>query len=161
MTHRVFIALGSNLQDPACQVQLAFAEIDQLPGTHVVKQSSLYCTAPVGYDDQPNFINAVVEATTSLPPQALLQSLLEIETVHGRERSFPNAPRVLDLDLLVYDDLLMNETALTLPHPRLHERSFVLVPLAELAPELEIPGRGKVSVLLQTCTDQGIRKLAA
>jgi 2-amino-4-hydroxy-6-hydroxymethyldihydropteridine diphosphokinase len=158
---RAFIALGSNLQDPAAQVLRAFAELDQLPDTRVVARSSLYRTVPVGYDNQPDFINAVAEVSTTLEPLALLQALLALEAAHGRERPFPNAPRVLDLDLLLYDDLALHDAALTLPHPRMHERSFVLCPLAEIAPEVEIPGKGKVAALLQACPEQDIRKLAA
>jgi len=160
MTRRAFIALGSNLQDPAAQVTRALAELDQLQGTHVVARSSFYRTAPVGYDNQPDFINAVAEVATELSPQELLQALLALEQLHGRERTFPNAPRVLDLDLLMYEDVCLQEPALTLPHPHMHERGFVLFPLAEIAPDLEIPGKGKVAVLLQGCLDQGVRKLA-
>jgi len=158
---RAFIALGSNLQDPAAQVLRAFAELDQLPDTRVIARSSLYRSAPLGYDKQPDFINAIAEISTTLEPLALLEALLALEAAHGRERPFPNAPRVLDLDLLLYDDLSLHETALTLPHPRMHERSFVLCPLAEIAPEVEIPGKGKVAALLQACPAQDIRKLAA
>jgi 2-amino-4-hydroxy-6-hydroxymethyldihydropteridine diphosphokinase len=159
MTRRAFIALGSNLQDPAAQVQRALSELGQLQGTRVVARSSFYRTAPVGYADQPDFINAVAEVATELSPQALLQALLALELLHGRERTFPNAPRVLDLDLLLYDDLCLQEAALTLPHPHMHERGFVLLPLAEIAPDLELPGKGKVAVLAQACPDQGVRKL--
>ncbi|MEZ0236846.1 MAG: 2-amino-4-hydroxy-6-hydroxymethyldihydropteridine diphosphokinase, partial [Methylophilaceae bacterium] len=103
MSHRAFVALGSNLEDPQQQVLRALAELDGLPGTRVTAKSALYRTAPVGYDNQPDFINAAAEVSTTLEPLALLRALLALETAHGRERPFPNAPRVLDLDLLLYD----------------------------------------------------------
>jgi 2-amino-4-hydroxy-6-hydroxymethyldihydropteridine diphosphokinase len=156
MTHCAFIALGSNLQNPAEQVRHAFSEIASLPKTQLVRTSSLYKTAPLGYDNQPDFINAVAEVATGLEPLDLLRSLLDIETRHGRERPFPNAPRVLDLDLLLYDDLMMQTPELTLPHPRMHERGFVLLPLAEIAPTIGIPGMGNVQQLAEQCPDQGV-----
>lgn len=161
MSHRAFIALGSNLQDPAAQVSSALREIAELPGTKLLRHSSLYHTAPVGYDNQPDFINAAAEVSTTLQPLALLRALLVLEARHGRERPFANAPRVLDLDLLIYDDQVMQTPELTLPHPRLHERGFVLFPLAEIAPDLDIPGKGRVSDLISACQDQGMKKMAA
>ncbi len=159
MSHRAFIALGSNLQNPAAQIKRAFSELRTLPETRLVRQSSLYRTAPVGYDDQPDFINAAAEVATMLEPLELLQALLALESALGRERSFANAPRVLDLDLLLYDDRVMQTPELTLPHPRMHERGFVLFPLAEIASNLEIPGRGPVGELLRHCLSQGVEKL--
>jgi len=161
MSHRAFIALGSNLQDPAAQVNSALREIAELPDTKLLRHSSLYRTAPVGYDNQPDFINAAAEVSTTQQPLALLRALLALEARHGRERPFPNAPRVLDLDLLIYDDQVMQTPELTLPHPRLHERGFVLFPLAEIAPDLDIPGKGRVSDLISACQDQGMEKMAA
>jgi 2-amino-4-hydroxy-6-hydroxymethyldihydropteridine diphosphokinase len=161
MSHRAFIALGSNLQDPAAQVSSALREIAELPGTKLLRHSSFYRTAPVGYDNQPDFINAAAEVSTTLQPLALLRALLALEARHGRERPFANAPRVLDLDLLIYDDQVMQTPELTLPHPRLHERGFVLFPLAEIAPDLDIPGKGRVSDLISACQDQGMEKMAA
>ncbi|HEY8085307.1 MAG TPA: 2-amino-4-hydroxy-6-hydroxymethyldihydropteridine diphosphokinase [Methylophilaceae bacterium] len=159
MTHRAFIAIGSNLQDPARQVNMAFELLADLPETQVIKRSSLYRTAPVGYDNQPDFINAVAEVSSDLTPQALLHAMLAIEAAQGRERPFPNAPRVLDLDLLLYDDRVMNTTELTLPHPRMHERGFVLYPLTEIAPDVEIPAKGNAQTLLAACSDKNIEKL--
>ncbi|HZV62947.1 MAG TPA: 2-amino-4-hydroxy-6-hydroxymethyldihydropteridine diphosphokinase [Methylophilaceae bacterium] len=156
---RAFIAIGSNLQQPRIQVEQAFAGLDGLPQTRVIQRSSLYRTAPVGYDNQPNFINAVAEVETDLTPLALLHELLALENKQGRERPFPNAPRVLDLDLLLYNDTIMNMPELTLPHPRMHTRGFVLLPLAELAAELVIPQRGTVAELAAQCLDQGVEKL--
>ena len=161
MNHRAFVALGSNLKDPQQQVLRALTELDGLPGTRVIAKSALYRTAPVGYDNQPDFINAAAEVSTTLEPLALLHALLALEITHGRERPFPNAPRVLDLDLLLYDNLELNHPELTLPHPRLHERGFVLFPLADIAPELHVPGKGKVGDLLLTLPDQGVERMAA
>lgn len=161
MSARAFIALGSNLQDPASQVTRAFDQIAALPNTQLIRCSSLYRTAPVGYDNQPDFINAAVEVATDLSALELLRALLALETGFGRERPFPNAPRVLDLDLLLYDDLVMQTSELTLPHPRMHERGFVLYPLAEIAPDVEIPGQGRVAALLPACADQGVERMTA
>jgi len=158
---QAFIALGSNLQQPQQQVTTALREIAELPQTTLVRQSSLYRTAPVGYDEQPDFINAVVEVETSLKPVELLHAIQQIENQHGRERPFPNAPRVLDLDLLLYNNTVMDTNELTLPHPRMHERGFVLLPLAEIAPDLTLPKYGSVADLAQTCMDQGVEKITA
>lgn len=154
-----FVALGSNLQSPIEQVNQAIQEIADLPGTHLLKRSSLYKTPPVGHDNQPDFINAVIEVDTKLAPLALLDALLRIEQKHGRVRTFANAPRVLDLDVLLYDALEMQTTQLTLPHPRLHVRGFVLLPLSEIAAELVIHGHGRVIDLMQRCDKVGIEKL--
>ncbi len=159
MNHRAFIALGSNLQIPVEQVRHALREIGELPGTSLHRASSLYRTAPLGYDNQPDFINAVAEVATTLAPLQLLQAMLALETRHGRERPFPNAPRVLDLDLLIYDDLIMQTPELIVPHPRMHERGFVLLPLAEIAPDLTIPGKGQVAALAKACPNQGVARL--
>lgn len=156
---RAYIALGSNLRDPVQEVRQAMVELGTLPGTRVVRPSSLYRTAPLGYDDQPDFINAVAEIETSLEPVALLRAILALETQHGRERPFTNAPRVLDLDLLLYDQVSMNSQELTLPHPRMHERGFVLLPLAEIAPDLQLADHGKVMDLAAQCADQGVALL--
>jgi 2-amino-4-hydroxy-6-hydroxymethyldihydropteridine diphosphokinase len=134
-----YVALGSNLDDPARQVESALEELDRLPHTRVVKRSSLYRTAPVGYANQPDFINAVAQLETGLPAERLLEELQALEARHGRQRSFPNAPRTLDLDLLLYGRLVLKTERLTLPHPRMREREFVLAPLREIAPDVEIP----------------------
>jgi len=158
---RAFIGLGSNLQQPQLQVRQAFTELAELPETTLVKHSSLYKSAPVGYDHQPDFINAAAEVDTGLTPVKLLRELLKLENSHGRERPFPNAPRVLDCDLLIYDDVSMNTTELTLPHPRMHGRGFVLLPLAEIAPDLLIASHGKVADLARMCMGQSVEKIAA
>jgi len=130
-------------------------------GTRLVCCSSLYRTAPVGVTDQPDFINAVCAADTSMPAGAFMRALLDIEHTHGRQRDIPGGPRTLDLDLLLYGDRVCHEPGLTLPHPRLHERAFVLYPLSEIAPGLNIPGRGQVETLLAGCAGQAIERLAA
>lgn len=167
--HTAYIALGSNLQDPILQVNRAFARLDELPKTNLVKASSLYLTEPLGYDPEqlktiPNFINAVAEISTDLSPVELLEAILGIENEAGRERPFANAPRVLDCDLLLYDNISMQTKQLTLPHPRMHLRSFVLLPLAEIAPQLNLPNLtlpdgSNVVEFVQTYLNQGIKKL--
>jgi 2-amino-4-hydroxy-6-hydroxymethyldihydropteridine diphosphokinase len=159
--HRAFIALGSNLSDPATQVRRAFGALGALPESRLVAHSSLYRTAPVGYADQPDFINAVALIETRLSARDLLQALLDIEHRFGRVREFRNAPRILDLDLLIYDDLIHHEHGLTVPHPRMHERAFVLAPLVEIAPDCIIPGQGLARDWLTRCMDQGVQRVAA
>ena len=132
---RVAIALGSNLDDPEAQVRRGFDEIGALPKTKLLARSRLYRTAPVGYADQPDFINACALVETSLAPRALLDELLAIEQRHGRVRTIPNGPRTLDLDIILYGDRRIDEPGLTVPHPRAHEREFVLKPLLEVWPD--------------------------
>jgi 2-amino-4-hydroxy-6-hydroxymethyldihydropteridine diphosphokinase len=136
------IALGSNLDDPESQVRRGFGEIAQLPETTVLARSSLHRTAPVGYRDQPDFVNACALVDTALTPRALLEGLLAIERAHGRVRAFPNGPRTLDLDIVLYADRVIQEPGLTVPHPRAHERAFVLEPLLEVWPDAVFPGKG-------------------
>lgn len=159
---KAYVALGSNLQSPAQQVLRAMEELGALPHTHLVSQSSLYHSSPVGYTNQPDFINAVVALETTQPPMQLLALLQAIELQHDRQRPFPNAPRSLDLDLLLYDDLQLQSSMLTLPHPRMHTRGFVLLPLAEIAPNLRMPGdmqsRKTIAMLAAACSDQGVTK---
>lgn len=156
---QVFIGLGSNLVSPERQVLTAFDELAATPGITLVACSSLYRTAPVGYDDQPHFTNAVAEIRTALPPRALLQELLAIERAHGRVREFPNAPRTLDLDILLYGDVRIEMQDLVVPHPRAHLRAFVLLPLLELAPDCVVPGLGPARDWLDRCGDQGIVRI--
>ncbi|MGO9444200.1 MAG: 2-amino-4-hydroxy-6-hydroxymethyldihydropteridine diphosphokinase [Thiobacillaceae bacterium] len=152
-----YIGLGANLDDPAAQVRYALGELARLPATSLIAQSSLYVSAPVGFDEQPDFINAVARLETGLSPRALLVALLEIEHHHGRERTFRNAPRTLDLDLLLYGAACFHEPGLELPHPRMHERAFVLAPLLEIASTLTIPIHGPVNALLARCLDQSVQ----
>lgn len=136
MAH-VAIALGSNLGDRAAMLRTARERLERYVDT--VRMSRIYETEPVGYHDQGRFLNAVIVGTTQLEPTALLRALQRIEAELGRERPFPNAPRTIDLDLLFYDDMVLETPELTVPHPRLQERFFVLVPLVELTPDLRHP----------------------
>jgi 2-amino-4-hydroxy-6-hydroxymethyldihydropteridine diphosphokinase len=155
---RAFVGLGANLGDPVAQVRAAIAAIAALPQTRLVARSSLYRTAPIGYLDQPDFVNAVIAVETGLDAATLLAALRDIEAGHGRERPFPNAPRTLDLDLLLYGEETIATRALVVPHPRMHERAFVLAPLAEIAPDARVPGRGTATALLAALPGQGVRK---
>ena len=155
----VFVGLGANLADPERQVRQAIAELADIEHTQVISVSSFYRSAPVGYAGQPHFINAVAELRTALPPRQLLEKLHAIESRHGRTRTFRNAPRTLDLDLLVYASVAIDEPGLTLPHPRMHERAFVLLPMTEIAPHTLVPGHGLVSQLLAQVDQQGVERL--
>jgi len=154
-----YVALGANLGDPAATVRAAFAALANLPESRIVHSSSLYRTVPVGITEQPEFINAVAELETSLAPESLLDALFDIEQRFGRIRADKNGPRTLDLDLLLYNDQFLELPRLTLPHPRLHLRAFVLQPLAEISPQLAIPGRGTVAAWLPAVANQGIVRL--
>ena len=154
-----YVALGANLGDPRATVLAAFAALANLPESRVARCSSLYRTAPVGILDQPDFVNAVAVLETSLSADALLDALLDIEARFGRIRRERNGPRTLDLDLLLYDDIELDLPHLTLPHPRLHLRAFVLLPLAEVAPDLAIPRRGSLAAWLPAVANQGIVRL--
>lgn len=150
-----YVALGSNLGDPRVRVERGIAALAKLPGTTLIARSRLYRTPPWGIIDQPDFVNAAVQLDTVLPPRDLLDAMLVIEAGAGRVRGEPNGPRTLDLDLLLYGDTALDLPGLVIPHPRLHERAFVLLPLAELAPGLEVPGRGSVSALLEKVDASG------
>jgi 2-amino-4-hydroxy-6-hydroxymethyldihydropteridine diphosphokinase len=139
-----FIALGSNLGDRFVTLQSALDAIREI-GSNVTA-SSVYETEPVGYLDQPRFLNAVVRLESELSPDDLLNEMHRIEQDHHRVREFKNGPRTLDLDLVLYDDLVDERPELTVPHPRMHERAFVLVPLAEIAPDVLIPSIGKTAI---------------
>jgi len=155
-----YVAIGSNLGDSCRTVAEAIAQLQRLPQTRFRKASSLYRTAPVGFLEQPDFINAVVALDTLLSPFELFAALQEIEANHGRIRSIPNAPRTLDLDLLLYGNEEIKTPSLTLPHPRLHLRAFVVTPLAEIAPaQLRIPGRGMLEAWLPAVAGQRITRL--
>lgn len=159
---RAYIGLGSNMTDPIAQVHSGFAALKRLADTRVEACSSLYRTAPVGLQAQPDFINAVCCVHTRVTPTDLMQRLLDIEKKHGRVREGDKGgPRSLDLDLLVYGDELIHSAQLTVPHPRLHERAFVLYPLFELDPEMLIPERGPVRELMRQCSAQRVQKINA
>ena len=141
-TYIAYIGLGSNLGDSQATMRRAIAELGSIPGCTVNRQSSLYCSAPIADVPQDDYVNAVAELATSLAPADLLAALLAIEARHGRARAKANAPRTLDLDLVLYADRVIDEPGLSVPHPRMHQRAFVLAPLLEIAPDCEIPGRG-------------------
>lgn len=155
----VFVGLGSNLGDPPAQIRRALRTLAQVPKTRLLRQSSLYRNPPVGYIDQPEFVNAVAEIETALPPAELLDQLLALERAHGRVRTHLNAPRTLDLDILLYGGLEVHEPGLTIPHPRMLKRAFVLVPLAEIAPQAVVPGSGRVADLVKSVDASGLVKL--
>jgi 2-amino-4-hydroxy-6-hydroxymethyldihydropteridine diphosphokinase len=149
-----YVGLGANIGEPRQQLSAALGELHGLPDTRMTANSSLYRSAPLGYTDQPEFLNAVAQLDTRLSAEALLERLQEIEQRHGRERPFAGAPRTLDLDLLLYGEQTIASPRLAVPHPRMHQRAFVLKPLAEIAPEALIPGRGTAAALLAGCEDQ-------
>jgi 2-amino-4-hydroxy-6-hydroxymethyldihydropteridine diphosphokinase len=150
-----YIGIGANLGDARGNVADACARLQRLPGCTLMATSSLYRTAPVDASGD-DYINAVARIATTMSAMALLAALHDIEQAHGRERPYRNAPRTLDLDLLLYGDAIIDSAALTVPHPRMTERAFVLVPLLELAPAIHIPGRGPAQNYLPAVADQGI-----
>ncbi|MBM3117280.1 2-amino-4-hydroxy-6-hydroxymethyldihydropteridine diphosphokinase [Jeongeupia naejangsanensis] len=154
-----YIALGANLGDPARQLDAAVDALALLPESRLIAVSDYYRSAPVGYADQPDFHNAVARVTTTLAAPALLDALLGIETGLGRHRSFRNAPRTLDLDLLLYGDATLHLPQLNVPHPRMHERAFVLLPLLEIAPDVVIPGFGPAKDGLAAVAGQAIARI--
>lgn len=158
---RAYVGLGGNVGDVETTLAEALWALDGLPQTSVRRQSGFYRTPPWGRLDQPAFVNAVAELQTRLAPAVLLEQLLAIEQRFGRVRSENQKwePRTLDLDLLLYGDEALDEPGLHLPHPRLHERAFVLVPLAEIAADLLVPGRGRVAQLLAAVDTGGIEAL--
>jgi len=158
MSERVHVGLGSNLGDAGATLDSAIRQLAALSDTHSVQASPRYRTQPMDADG-PDFLNAVVQLHTRLSPHELLRALQAIEAAHGRERPYPNAPRTLDLDLLLYGELIVQDTALTVPHPRLHERAFVLAPLADLCPDAVVPGLGTVRSLLAGIQGQRIQRL--
>lgn len=156
METRAYIALGSNLDDPRAQVERGFVALSELPRTQMSALSRLHRSAPWGVVEQPEFVNAAAALDTSLAPRELLDALLAIERAAGRTRGGARwGPRTLDLDLLLYGDRVLHEQGLEVPHPCLHERAFVLAPLAEIAPDLDIPGHGRVSDLLARVDTSG------
>jgi len=154
-----YVALGSNLGDPRQQVLDAIAALAGLPETRLLRRSALYRTPPWGVLQQPPFVNAVVELDTGLSPRALLQALLSIEQQAGRVRAERNGPRTLDLDVLHVDGVRLDSPELTLPHPRMADRAFVLLPLNDVAPGLTLPGLGAVADLLARIDPAGCERL--
>ncbi|HTM58982.1 MAG TPA: 2-amino-4-hydroxy-6-hydroxymethyldihydropteridine diphosphokinase [Burkholderiales bacterium] len=149
-----YVGIGSNLEDPESQVRRAFDELANIRDTRLKGKSSLYRSAPLGHADQPDFINAVAALETDLSADELFGELKGIEERHGRKRSFANAPRTLDLDLLLYGDERIATAALTVPHPRMHERAFVLRPLLEVSLDFEA-----YKPFLEACAGQKIERI--
>lgn len=155
-----YIGLGSNLDQPVQQVQQALAELTALPACRLQAYSSLYRSAPVGPADQPDYINAVAELHTDLPADELLDALQAIEQAHRRQRTRRWGPRTLDLDILLYGSTRIDDARLQVPHPEIAKRAFVLYPLAEIAPQLVIPGLGAIADLLDGVAGQQVQQLA-
>lgn len=157
------IGLGGNLGEAAATLRDALLAIDGLPQTRLLRASPLYRTAAWGNTDQPDFVNAAALVETALSPRALLDALLDLERRFGRRREAgPQwGPRVLDLDLLLYADRIVDEPGLRVPHPHLHERAFALLPLAQVAPDMDVPGRGPVRALLAAVDTQGCERLSS
>ncbi|MDB5816972.1 MAG: folK [Rhizobacter sp.] len=153
-----YIGLGANLGDAQSTLRQAMNELGAWPGVHLQARSSLYTTAPVDADG-PDYVNAVVSVSTHLSPIELLDALQSTEQHHLRLRPYRNAPRTLDLDLLLYGDAVIDTPHLSVPHPRMHERAFVLAPLLELDPDATIPGRGRAADYLSSVADQAITRL--
>ncbi len=156
-----YIGLGSNLDDPARQVRAALALLEELPGSRVVATSALYSNPPMGPQDQPDFVNAVAGLLTRQEPEALLRSLQALETRLGRVRNTGDrwGPRIIDLDLLVYGSLQRSVPSLNLPHPGIFERNFVLLPLCDIAPALQVPGQGVVAAMAAKLEHSGLKRL--
>ena len=155
-----YVAIGSNLGRPVEEVEQAFEDLRGIAQTVLVKRSSLYRSKPLGYADQPPFVNAVALLDTALPAERLLDALQAIEAQHGRRRSFANAPRTLDLDLLLYGDAVVDQPGLVVPHPRMHLRAFVLQPLLEIAAGIAIPGIGAAQSMLEQCGEQSVERIS-
>lgn len=159
MTHSIYIALGTNLGERLANLRAAIRTMP--PDVNVIEESPVYETPPWGYEDQPAFLNMVIKAETNLQPESLLAYLKQIEAELGREKSVRWGPRLIDLDILFYDDLVLNSPPLVIPHPRLHERAFVLVPLADVAPELVHPVfQQKISEFLSKIDIEGIKRIS-
>jgi 2-amino-4-hydroxy-6-hydroxymethyldihydropteridine diphosphokinase len=157
MTHIIYLSLGSNLGDRLVNLRTAISSL--LPSIQPIAQSSIYATEPWGYSDQPTFLNLVIKASTALDPYEVFAFVKEIEVTMGRQETFRFGPRLIDLDILFYDELILDSPELTIPHPRLAERAFVLVPLDEIAPELHHPGLGSTIQQLKYHVDSTSIKL--
>lgn len=154
-----YIGLGSNLENPQQQVLTAIEDIRAIEKIHLLMQSSLYHSPPMGPQDQPDYINAVVAVETDLAPHALLDALQQIEQKHGRIRKRHWGERTLDLDILLFADMVIDDERLSLPHPGIAERAFVVYPLAEIAPDLQIPGLGSLDEIKANCPLEGLQQV--
>ena len=158
--HIVYLALGSNLGDRLANLKQAIAALT--PQMEVKAKSQVYETPPWGYEDQPKFLNQVVKAKTYLDPEPLLKHLKRLEIALGRKESFPNGPRLIDIDILFFDDLVLNTPIVVIPHPRLQERGFVLLPLMDIAPDLIHPVNKKsVREMAAECNEEGIERFTS
>jgi 2-amino-4-hydroxy-6-hydroxymethyldihydropteridine diphosphokinase len=154
-----YIGLGSNLENPLQQIKTAINDLQSLADITIVSVSSLYQSPPMGPADQPDYINAVLSLETMLPPHQLLDALQSVEQLHGRVRKRHWGERTLDLDILLYGDQILDDERLKIPHPGLPERAFVLYPLAEIAPEVEIPGIGALQEILPLCPQGDLQQV--
>ena len=154
-----YIGLGSNMDDPVARIASAVLAIKQFPGTTLLRYSSCYCSKPVGPQGQPDYINAVAQVDTRLTAEQMLGYMQAVENQQGRVRTERWGPRTLDLDLLLFDDLVLQSATLTVPHPEMHKREFVLYPLFEIAPDIEIPGQGHIKHLLRGLDPDKVKKL--
>lgn len=159
MSTRAYIAIGSNLAEPMKQVIAAWDEIANLPKSKLIQKSSLYVSKPLGYKDQPDFVNAVVLLETELTPHELLSELQSLEDLHERVRSFPNAPRTLDLDIILFGNLEINDSHLIVPHPRMHERAFVIFPLQEISANISIPHIGDIAKIAKGLDPESAKRI--
>ena len=155
----IFIALGSNLENPKEQVKQGILSIKNIKGVRILCESYLYETPPVGILDQPNFINAAIKIDSNLSPYELLNKLLKIENLAGRIRINKNGPRTLDLDILLFDDLILNDKNLIIPHPRMHERLFVLLPLKDIDENVVIPNQGSIKHIIEGIAPENINRI--
>ena len=159
MSHVAYLGLGSNLQDPVAQLQQAIGELSDLPSSQLLSHSSLYGSKPMGPQDQPDYVNAVAKISTNLTPLALLDAIQQLEQNHRRIRERHWGPRTLDVDLLLFDDQTIITERLTVPHVGIRERNFVLYPLAEINPQLELPDGTALAQLLDNCPLADLIKL--
>jgi 2-amino-4-hydroxy-6-hydroxymethyldihydropteridine diphosphokinase len=155
----IFIALGSNLENPKEQVKQGILSIKNIKGVRILCESYLYETPPVGILDQPNFINAVIKIDSDLSPYELLNKLLKIENLAARIRIDKNGPRTLDLDILLFDNLILNDKNLIIPHPRMHERLFVLLPLKDIDENVVIPNQGSIKHIIEGIAPENINRI--
>jgi 2-amino-4-hydroxy-6-hydroxymethyldihydropteridine diphosphokinase len=155
-----YIGIGSNLDDPVSQVKEAIEELEAIPDSVLSARSSLYSSKPMGPADQPDYVNAVVALDTLLSSEDLMQTLVKIEDRQGRDRGGDKwGPRIIDLDLLMYGKKKINTDQLTVPHPGMHERDFVIIPLHEIAGNVNIPGHGYLTTLINQCETHSLKKL--